>query len=64
MTPDIWIPTNNQDKKMPLLKVNSPEKSNLAEGQDKDLKLQIMNMLKDIKEVMNECLNEDHENAN
>ena len=49
---------------MPLLKANSPEKSNLAEGQDRDFKPQIMNMLKDIKEDRNECFNEDHESAN
>lgn len=37
---------------------------NLAKPQDRDFRIVIMNMLKDLKEDMNNCLNEDHENTN
>lgn len=38
------------------------EKYNLAETQDKDFRLAIRNMFKDLKEAMHKYLNEDHEN--
>lgn len=36
--------------------VTGPEKSNLAEAQDKDFKVSIMNMFKDLKEDTNNAL--------
>lgn len=41
---------------------NGPEKCSLAETQDKAFKKAITNMFKDLKENLNECLNEDREN--
>jgi hypothetical protein len=38
----------------------SPEKSSLAEAQDRDFKMASMNMSKDFKEDMKNCLNKDH----
>jgi hypothetical protein len=48
---------------MPLLEssnltVTGPEKSNLAEAQDKDFKVPTINMFKDLEEDTKKCLNE------
>lgn len=40
-----------------------PEKSNLAESQDKILKIAVMGIFKDLKEDMNKYLCEDCENT-
>lgn len=37
---------------------------NLAETQEKDFKIAIMSVLKDLKEDMNKSLNEDYESIN
>lgn len=42
--------------------VIGPEKSNLAEAQDKDFKVSIMNMFNNLEKDGNKCLNEVHEN--
>lgn len=39
-----------------------PEKSYLATAEEKRLQISNMNTIKDKKEDMNECLDEDHEN--
>lgn len=41
-----------------------PEKFSVAEVQDKDFKIVILNMLKDIKENINKSLNEIYGNTN
>lgn len=40
-----------------------PDKGNSAEAQDKNFKLDIMNMFKDFREGMNKFFNKDHENT-
>lgn len=42
----------------------NPEKSNLAEAQEKDFKIAIMKYFKNLKEDVNKCLNEGFENTN
>ena len=44
--------------------VIGPKQCNLAEAQDKDFKIAIMNMLKDLKEEINKSANEIYENTN
>lgn len=39
-----------------------PEKSNIAEAQDRDFKIAIRNMFNDLKKDLNKSLNEVHEN--
>ena len=53
---------------MPLLETNNPitvgpKKCYKAKAQDKDFKVAIVNIFKDLKEDMNKFLNEDHENT-
>lgn len=53
---------------MLLLETNNPitvgpKKCYKAKAQDKDLKVAIVNIFKDLKEDMNKFLNEDHENT-
>lgn len=35
----------------------SPEKSNLSKAQNKNFKIEIMNLFKDLKEDINKCIN-------
>lgn len=53
---------------MPLLETNnpitvSPKKCYKAKAQDKDFKVAIVNIFKDLKEDINKFLNEDHEST-
>lgn len=53
---------------MPLLETNNPitvgsKKFYKAKAQDKDFKVAIVNIFKDLKEDMNKFLNEDHKNT-
>ena len=55
---------NNQDNMPPVEATSAitigPEKYNLAETQDMHFQRAIMNMSKDFKEDMKNCLNKDH----
>lgn len=42
----------------------SPEKTNLVEAHDRNFKIAIIHLFKDLKEDMDKYLNEDHENSN
>ena len=48
---------NNQDSTPPPEPSNriteEPEKDNIAEAQDKDIKMAVMNMFRDLREVVN-----------
>lgn len=58
----------DQDNKHPPEATNpivlGSKESKLAEVQDKDFKIAIMSMFKDLKDTVNKCPNEDWENAN
>lgn len=57
----------NSQENIPLPEASNPigigpEKSNLAEAEDKDFKI-VRNMVQYLKEVMNKCLTKDCENT-
>lgn len=54
--PQEYVPQNKST-------VRSPEKSNLAEAQNEDFKIAIMNMFKDLKKGRNTCLNKVYEDT-